>query len=332
MQERYQYWLTPTKVTSVGGRRSNATASSHVHTVQCTAMVGSEVAKASNDMLTNEADCTYDQPSNRRRNPAPQYIEALEHRLQKAEMIIRTALPNIELDDPKFDAHSIEQILASSAQKIPPPASKPINSRESAEKPEDGQLESMITNTGSLDIDDRGYYDYHGNSSGVAFMRKLKPQFGDITIPDPRYLPYPRRSQTLESPRSTYDSPLEVHSLHHADLPSREIALELCGNTLNNCCALNPFVHKPTFYERLHGLYNADPDHYTNADTKFLPLLYSVIAVGCLYSKKQGNDICQNGYEKAVERGYVFSMCNSAASERANFPQVSVLHCRPRPD
>lgn len=250
-------------------------------------------------------DCTYDQPSNRRRNPAPQYIEALEHRLQKAEMIIRTALPGVELDDPKFDAHSIEQILASAKHKISATTTKSTNPPESTESTEEDQLESMITNTGSLDIDDRGNWDYHGNSSGVAFMRKLKPQFGDITLPDPRYLPYPRYSQILESPKSTYDSPFDAHSPHHADLPPRETALELCRNTLDNCCALMRLVHKPSFYGRLHNLYDKDPEHYTNADRKFLPLLYSVIAVGCLYSKREGSDIGENGYEKAVERGYV---------------------------
>jgi len=57
------------------------------------------------------SDCTYDQPSNRRRNPAPQYIEALEHRLQKAETILRSVLPGLDLDDPKFDARTVEQLI-----------------------------------------------------------------------------------------------------------------------------------------------------------------------------------------------------------------------------
>jgi hypothetical protein len=52
-------------------------------------------------------ECTYDQPSNRRRNPAPQYIEALEKRLQKAEAILRSVLPGLDLDDPKYDARSV---------------------------------------------------------------------------------------------------------------------------------------------------------------------------------------------------------------------------------
>lgn len=289
---------------NVGGRRLSVTGNNHVHTVQFIAMVCNEFAKSLDRTLIDITDCTYDQPSNRRRNPAPQYIEALEHRLQKAEMIIRTALPNIELDDPKFDAHSIEQILASAKQKIPPPVSKSSNPPVTNDSTDGGQLESMITNTGSLDIDDRGNWDYYGNSSGVAFMRKLKPQFGDITLPDPRYMPYPHRfSQILESPRSSYDSPLDAHSLHHVDLPPQETALELCRNALDECSALLRFLHKPSFYEQFYNLYDTDLEHYTNKDRKFLPLLYSVIAVGCLYSKRGGRDLGENGYEKAVERG-----------------------------
>src|SRR3954471_17345081 len=62
-------------------------------------------------LLTNglNQDCTYDQPSNRRRNPAPQYIEALETRLQRAESLLRTFLPNVDLNDPSIDATALQQ-------------------------------------------------------------------------------------------------------------------------------------------------------------------------------------------------------------------------------
>ncbi len=49
------------------------------------------------------AECTYDKPSNRRRNPAPQYIEALEHRLQRAEMLLRKVMPDVDLSDPSLE-------------------------------------------------------------------------------------------------------------------------------------------------------------------------------------------------------------------------------------
>ncbi|KAL9111921.1 MAG: hypothetical protein Q9227_003771 [Pyrenula ochraceoflavens] len=252
-------------------------------------------------------DCTYDQPSNRRRNPAPQYIEALEHRLHKAELIIRAALPNVDIDDPKFDAHSIEQILSSTKQNVNlPRPTETLKSQNFPSATDDGQLESMVENTGSLDLDDRGNWDYHGTSSGLTFMRKLKAQIGDIRLPDPRVQPFARQpslSQVLESPKSSSESPLETSALHHVDLPPRNVARDLCSNTLDDCCALLRFVHKPSFYEKLDRIYDTGPDNYTNADAKFLPLLYVVMALGCLYDKRKGLPDDERGFEGVIERG-----------------------------
>jgi hypothetical protein len=46
----------------------------------------------------------------KRKNPAPQYIEALEGRLSNAEYILRSVLPSIDLDDPKYDACGIDRM------------------------------------------------------------------------------------------------------------------------------------------------------------------------------------------------------------------------------
>ena len=54
-------------------------------------------------LLTRLLECTYDKPSNRRRNPAPQYIEALETRLQRAEALLRKFAPDVDLTDPELD-------------------------------------------------------------------------------------------------------------------------------------------------------------------------------------------------------------------------------------
>jgi hypothetical protein len=48
-------------------------------------------------------ECTYDKPSNRRRNPAPQYIEALENRLHLAETLLRKFIPDVDLADPGLE-------------------------------------------------------------------------------------------------------------------------------------------------------------------------------------------------------------------------------------
>src|SRR2546429_2128338 len=113
--------------------------------------------------LNVATECTYDQPSNRRRNPAPQYIEALENRLHKAEAILRSLLPGIDLDDPRYDARSIDQIIESEKNKSTRP--KAIEAEEPKAN-DDPQLTSMVESTGSLDLDDQGHWDFHGHSSG----------------------------------------------------------------------------------------------------------------------------------------------------------------------
>ena len=137
-------------------------------------------------------ECTYDQPSNRRRNPAPQYVEALENSLHKAEALIRVVYPDINLDDPQFDLHATEQMLAANkdkrqpqqpqqqqqqqqqqpqaplqSQQPPQAASRSPSAMQSApssEGAEESMLETMVDSAGCLDLDDQGHWDYHGHT------------------------------------------------------------------------------------------------------------------------------------------------------------------------
>jgi len=248
-------------------------------------------------------ECTYDQPSNRRRNPAPQYIEALETRLQKAEAVLRTVLPNLDLDDPKFDAHSIKHLVESAQTN---PRSEPKGATETAKPDDDARLHSMVDRTGALDLDDTGNWDFHGQSSGYVFMRRFRAQFGDQLLPDFKTLNKNRTiSQVLESPKSAQSSPYDFNLPAAVDLPPREVAIELCCNTLDDCCALMRPVHRPTFFKRLHALYETEPEQYNNEHVQFLPLLYVVMAVGCLFSKTEDENTMLDikGYKEATEQG-----------------------------
>jgi hypothetical protein len=250
-------------------------------------------------------DCTYDQPSNRRRNPAPQYIEALEQRLQKTEAVLRSVLPGVDLDDPKFDARGVEQIVKSS--KPTANAKKPTG----ASKPEDeGHLQPMVDRVGSLDLDDQGNWDFHGHSSGFHFMRRFRAQFGEQYLPLPTITPRAKNIQQLiESPKSAQSSPYELNLSAAIDLPPREAAIELCRNAIDDCCALMRPVHRPSFFRKLHSIYDTDPEQYSNDQLKFLPLLYVVMGLGCLFSKTETEQSMLDikGYKEATEQGYVGS-------------------------
>lgn len=243
-------------------------------------------------------DCTYDQPSNRRRNPAPQYIEALENRLQRAENLLKTVLPNVDLNDPNLDADILQGRLGASAKDLSQTAPSPANSGDAPpnKSEQDAQLRSMIASTGQLDLDESGHWDFHGGSSGTVFVRRMREQFGGLLggdhsspmlprIPRPAAMP-----PTFDSPRSSVESPLETGLPNTMDLPSRETAKILCVNSLNCACSLLRFVHQPTFYEMFDRIYDVPVENFGDEENRFLPLLYVTLALGCMFNSDLADD------------------------------------------
>lgn len=179
----------------------------------------------------------------------------------------------------------------------------------------DSLLESMVENTGSLDLDDQGHWDFHGHSSGIVFLRRMREQFGDLMgsteFGATAFLKKRRaQSHVFESPRSTTgESPLDSNLPNTHDLPPRECAKQLCSNCLNDACALMRFVHQPTFYASFDRIYNTPPENFGNEENSFLPLLYVVLALGCLFGKDEASNLEQKGYESAIDQGYVRIPC-----------------------
>ena len=173
----------------------------------------------------------------------------------------------------------------------------------------DSMLESMVQKTGSLDLDDQGHWDFHGHSSGLVFLRRMREQFGDLMggtegtdLPfqsDTRPMP-----QGLDSPRSNADSPDDSNLPNIQDLPHKECGRQLCENALDDACALMRFVHQPTFYKSFDRIYDTPPEAFGNEENKFLPLLYLVMALGCLFATGERSKLGIKGYEGALDQGY----------------------------
>ncbi|CAG8981788.1 hypothetical protein HYALB_00004731 [Hymenoscyphus albidus] len=234
-------------------------------------------------------DCSYDQPSNRRRNPAPQYIESLEKRLQKAEVLLRTFLPDVDLDDPNIDAIIADRQGQASDAKI--------SQSRAAGAEQDAQLSSMIALTGQLDLDEEGRWDFHGGSSGTVFHASLRAQFGDLLGND-------EKPGTPFLPRRPRENPLGITNPSASvamDLPSKETALALCANSLNYACTLLRFVHQPTFYEIVDRIYDSSSPIISNE----LALLYVVIGLGSIFDtdKLSHADV---EYKEGLNRGLIY--------------------------
>lgn len=176
--------------------------------------------------------------------------------------------------------------------------------------PNDAHLQSMIENAGQLDIDEQGYWDFHGGSSGTVFLKRLRKEFGgllgqtDSTVP---LFPKPTvrtQASNLESPRSVYESPHEPGLANTMDLPSRETARLRCTNALTCACALLRFVHQPSFYAMVDRIYDTPAEEFGDEENKFLPLLYAVLAVGCMFTEDpQPTKAGETAYQAGIDQG-----------------------------
>lgn len=255
---------------------------------------------------------TYDQPSNRRRNATPQYIEALESQLKRAKALLHVVFPTIDLNDPSIDAHLQNGLLPQLPVAAPRPPVMPTDPRlshqhpnQQAEDPTDSHLEAMVKATGQLDLDEEGHWDYHGNSSGLSFMRGLR-QFGDMFQIPPDASPslkYRNMSVDPPSPSSTRSPAASSTALPSGtELPSKKEAIILCENAIIDAGAMQRVVHLPTFYKQLDRMYEIPAENYTNSENSFLPLLYGVLALGKLFSQGE-HELDKSNYETVVEEG-----------------------------
>lgn len=239
------------------------------------------------------AECTYDQPSNRRRNATPQQVENLEKQLKRTQAILKLLMPNVDLNDPNLEAKLQQGLL--------PPSHSSSNGTPIGG---DAHLESMVKATGQLELDEQGNFEFHGHSSGLSFVRRMREQLGDVMGPEVQATPFIKSrpiSQVFDSPRSNTDSPWE-HS-PGSDLPSREIAFDLCDNAVNDASSLLRFIHWPTFKKQVDSIYDKPQENWGNDENIFLPLLYAAMALGTLFAKVEDSDLDRKGYESAIEKG-----------------------------
>lgn len=253
------------------------------------------------------AECTYDKPSNRRRNPAPQYIEALENKLARAESLLRKFVPDVDLNDPNLDPTMQQEFQSRERQRLQVAKLK----REEAQKAEhdEARIQSMIETIGQLDLDGRGGWDFRGTSSGAVFLRRMKEHFGGLLGYDYSSTFLPRPSQipglfSLDSLGSTNgSSPVDSNVFNAYDLPPKEKAHQLSSCALTCATALLRIVHVPSFFEKFEVIYDKPAEEFDVEDKRFLGLLYSVMAVGSMYIIAEEDVDYPVDYKDAVDEG-----------------------------
>ncbi|KAH3996273.1 hypothetical protein HBH98_116410 [Parastagonospora nodorum] len=274
-------------------------------------------------------ECSYDQPSNRRRNATPQYIEALESQLKRAKALLHVVFPTVDLNDPSIDSHLQSGLLPQLPVAGPRPQAVqtdprllPSHGDQPLEDVNDSHLEAMVKATGHLDLDEEGNWDYHGHSSGVSFMSGLR-QFGEmfqIPADSSPSLKHRSMSQGPPSPNSTLSlADTSSATPTGADLPPKDEAQALCDAAIVEASAMLRVVHLPTFYKQFDRMWELSPDQYGNAENGFLPLLFAVLALGKLFSKHD-SDLDKASYETLIDEGYKYF--------RAARQLIDVTDCR----
>lgn len=235
-------------------------------------------------------ECTYDQPSNRRRNPAPQYIEALEHRLHRAEAFLKTFAPGLDLNRLDLDpaADSIKPTAAAAA------AAQVGNSAVEIKVEKESLLDSMVESTGRLDIDETGHMDFHGHSSGLTYINQLGI-LGHVKVGSTSW-PVAKAAQK-SPPQSSSQSPQSDNVSDTIILPQRSTATFLVETCLDKACVLMRFIHRPSFMAMADRLYDLRFADYDDDDNAFLPLFYLALAVGCLFVEEDDIAVENTGNE-----------------------------------
>lgn len=314
-------------------KRSNATASSHARTARSTAMVRlfphptyltldplkpDRTGKSLTALILSlffslSAECTYDKPSNRRRNPAPQYIEALENRLQRAESLLRNYMPDLDLTDSTLDP-VIQQEFRTRALARKQAAKN--RSQYSDEALEDTALASMVESVGALDLDDHGGWDFYGSSSGAMFLRQMKEHFHGMLGPSVNvpFLPKferPNGLANLDSAQNTGASGSGPGSISFSpvSLPPKELARGLCYYSLNCATCLIRILHVPSFYELFDQLYEKPVVPMSTEERHGLALLHSVLSLGYMYRNLDPASGVKSGYRDAINEGYETFCC-----------------------
>ena len=168
----------------------------------------------------------------------------------------------------------------------------------------------MVQHTGTLDLDEQGQYDFHGHSSGMVFLQRLRQQFGDLMgeaeghgspLAKPRH--FTPMSQVLDSPQSI-ESPTDASSSPMMDLPPKAVARQHCEAALDDAFALMRFIHRPTFFSVFDQIYEVPAEAWGNEEHRYLPLLYALMSTGTMFAKDEKSQLSTEGYGSMAEQGY----------------------------
>lgn len=232
----------------------------------------------------------------------------------------------MNLDDPNLDPAIQQEFKTRQSARTQAAKAK----REDAQQAEqnDAQIISMIETIGQLDLDERGGWDFRGTSSGAVFLGRMKDHFRGLLDYDTRtaFLPRPSKNESSQFTSMSTSSP-DAYSHHVYDLPPKERAHQLCLSALTCATALLRIVHIPSFFDQFDDLFDKPQETFGVDDSRFLGLVYAVMAVGSMYSTAEEDDEHSVDYKQAIEEGSVIPRGRPKQStpKMLTFTKVEIL-------
>ncbi|RAL15607.1 Zn(II)2Cys6 transcription factor [Aspergillus homomorphus CBS 101889] len=148
---------------------------------------------------------------------------------------------------------------------------------------------------------------HHGSSGERAFIERLKLELG--TWPDIEFESRLRVKERL-APRLFLLGAPRTSCMTSAALPPRERAEVLVDLALN-ANLLYDALHRPTFTSVFQLLYSLDKEDYGETEISHIPLIYSLMAVGCLFRKPSEHET-EEFFENSLAEGLeYFEICRN---------------------
>ncbi|PYH43372.1 Zn(II)2Cys6 transcription factor [Aspergillus saccharolyticus JOP 1030-1] len=149
---------------------------------------------------------------------------------------------------------------------------------------------------------------HHGSSGERSFIERLKIEFGDW--PNIEFESRLRVKERI-APRLFLLGPQRNLSIKLAALPPHERAEPLVNRALD-AHLLYHALHRPTFASVFRLLYSLDKEDYGETEKSHIPLLYALMAVGCLFERHTGNNAEQSSESSIAEGLRYFEICRDS--------------------
>ncbi|KAL2831439.1 hypothetical protein BDW59DRAFT_182107 [Aspergillus cavernicola] len=236
---------------------------------------------------TSFNDCVYPEPRRKRKaSPHVGRMQELEKRVKAMEESYQ-AIISAAKDSPQSPK-------SSTPQQHHPPSMAGANDAET--NPTDPQPQKRLSN-----ITNKGEARFGCSSADRAFIDRLKAELGDGPGADLDSRLRLRETPGVKLFHSTNPQPRVT------SLPPRARA-EYLTNIALDASVLYHVVHRPMFDSAFELIYSLDRSDYGEGEIRHIPLVYALMAVGCL-SEKIDDGLSETGDYTTVERTRYFATC-----------------------